>query len=135
MTESRQQKRTTGKAAKKLEGRPKVYLPIPKEFLDIMGEPWQMLRDNQLDLVEVLMFTVRQCPVKTGGDALRTLDCFTAIKETPDGVVEMARDDWDWMLAHFKEFSHNVWKAPDAAYLVRWLEQNIQSTRNGVGPT
>ena len=82
-----------------------------------------------MDLPEVLMFTVRQAPVKTGGDSLRTLDCFNALKDTPDGGIELARDDWDWMLAHFKEMAHTVWKAPDAAYLVRWLENNVQQGR------
>jgi hypothetical protein len=123
--------RRAGKAGQKLEGRPKVYLPVPEEFLDIMGEPWSSMRAGvitDMDLPEVLMFTVRHAPVKNGGDALRTLDCFLSIKEAPDGVIEMVRDDWDWMLSHFKEMAHNVWKAPDAAYLVRWLENNVQQT-------
>lgn len=129
---TRQQRRAAEKTQKKIEGRPRVYLSIPEEFLNIMGQSWSAALGNNvvmdMDLPEVLMFTVRHAPVKTGGDAMRTLDVFNALKEAPDGVIEMTRDDWDWMIAHFKEFAHQVWKAPDAAYLVRWLEQNIQQS-------
>lgn len=127
---TRQQRRGAEQKKQKIEGRPRVYLLIPDEFLDLTDQPWTALRGNNasqnMDLLEVLMFTIRNCPVKTGGDAMRTLDCFQALKDTPDGMIEIARDDWDWMLDHFKEFAQTVWKAPDAAYLIRWLEQNVQ---------
>mgnify|MGYP001582538894 FL=1 len=131
----RSSRRRAGKATKKLEGRPKVYLPVPDEFLDIMGEPWSSMRAGvvtDMDLAEVLMFTVRHAPVKTAGDVPRTLDIFNAINEASDGTIEMVRDDWDWMLTHFKEMAHNVWKAPDSAYLVRWLEENVTDKPAGV---
>lgn len=130
--QSRQVKRTIARSEQKLEGRPKIYLSIPKEFLDIMDNPWSTIQGNVLTpmtLPEVLMFTVRRAPVKSGDDAIRTLACFQAIKDTPNGVIEMAKDDWDWMLAHFREVAHTVWLPPDSAYLVRWLEENVKASK------
>ena len=127
---TRAKKRATSKVQQKQLDRPKVRLPIPDEFLDIMGEPWVVIQNKiptTLDLADILMFTVRNASVKTGDDAIRTLDCFQTIKAS-NGTIEMNRDDWEWMLAHFKETAHTIWKPPDAAYLVRWLMSNIQST-------
>ena len=124
---TRQQQRAKGRAQQKIESRPKVYLPVPDEFLDVMDQPWSVTQGGIEAgyLPAILMHTVRSIPVKTGNDSIRTLDCFQAIKNTPDGVIEMPRDDWDWMLSHFKDGGHMVWKAPDAAYLVRYLEKNV----------
>ena len=128
---SRQQKRAGERAQDKIEARPKVYLPVPEEFLDLMGDPWRGVQNSrviEMDLPAILMYTLRQAPVKTGGDSIRTLECYQILKDTPDGIISMPKDDWDWMISHFKEMAHQVWKAPDAAYLTRWLEISVRLT-------
>lgn len=103
-----------------------VYLPVEEEFLDSIGNTWRLKSDSEeMDLRDVLTTTVRRCPVKTGGDAERTLDLIRAIRAEDDGFIEMRKDDYDWMIAHFKEMAHNVWNPPDAAYLIYYLKENV----------
>jgi len=110
-----------------------VYLPVPDEFLDIEGEPWSKLSKDrtlqEMDLRGVLQHTMRECPVHVAGDVHKALDLFEAIgDESTDGVITLSKDDYDWMMAHFREFIHTVWKAPDAAYLLRYLD-NIKQDK------
>ena len=128
----RSERRSIDKAQRKSGSSAKVYLTIPPQFLDLMDQPWRAVQAGnivqELDLRDILMFTLRQAQVRTAGDSFRALDCFQALKTAPDGVIEMNRDDWDWMLAHFREVAHTVWKVTDGAYLVQWLENNVSET-------
>ena len=83
---------------------------------------------EELDLRKVLIHTIRRAPVRTGGDAERTLDGLNEVRDGPEEYIEMPRDDFDWMKAHFKEIGHNVWLAPDAAFLFRYLEEVVQTS-------
>jgi len=118
-------------AKKKAQTAAKVWIEIPEEFLDVVDEPWQFNNRGtveELDFVEVLQHTIRFTPVKNGGDAERTLDILTTLREDHNGHIEMRQSDYDWMLAHFKELAFNLWKAPDSAYLVRYLEAVTRKT-------
>lgn len=102
-----------------------VYIPVQEEFLDVLGDSWKIGgsggRDD-LNLREVLVHTIFRAPVKNGEDAKRTLECLEAINASDSGPIEIRKDDFDWMIAHFKEMAFQVWAAPDAAFLVRHLE-------------
>jgi len=112
---------------KKVKETARVYIPVEEEFLDAVGATWKVPAGGNTtkvldDLREVLAHTIFQCPVKTGEDAVRTLECLEAINASDNGSVEMRKDDFDWMMAHFKEMAFRVWLPPDAAFLVRHLE-------------
>ena len=103
-----------------------VRLPIEQEFLDVMGEPWTASRDlAPMGLRAVLQHTIRRCPVKTGGDAERAYDILKAVRASDNGAIEMRKEEFDWMVVHFREMAHQVWLAPDAAYLVHYLEDHV----------
>ena len=131
MSDDRGKRRRDKAAQKKASTRSKVFIPIPDEFLDVDGEPWIVRGvDGDLDLADVIAHTVRRCPVKTGEDAERTLDIFMAIRDR-DGdtdYIEMDTGDFEWMISHFKEVAHTFWMAPDARYLIRYLE-NVKMTK------
>jgi hypothetical protein len=104
----------------------KWYIPIPPLFVDSVGDPWRVVNIAHT-LLEVLIFTIRKCPVKTGDDADRTLsllNLFRSIDTTEQPYIPIDRGDFDWMIAHFKEYAHIVWQAPDSAFLRRWLIDN-----------
>ncbi len=108
-----------------------IILAVEDEFLDVVGDPWSRPTPNgieALDLRGVLKLTVRQCPVKKGEDAERTLDIINALRDPDEGPIRMRKDDFDWMVAHFREMAHTVWKAPDAAFLVRLLNEMVSIT-------
>lgn len=101
----------------------RVYIPVEEEFLDAVEGTWKTSgTSDEMDLREVLAHTIFRCPVKNGEDAKRTLECLEAINASENGGIEMRKDDFDWMMAHFKEMAFQVWAAPDAAFLVRHLE-------------
>jgi len=82
-----------------------------------------------MDLREVLLYTVRRCPVKTGEDAERALELFQALKEAENAnCIQLRKADFDWMLTHFHQMAHTVWLAPDSAYLRKWLRENVRTT-------
>lgn len=100
-----------------------IYIPVEDEFLDAVGASWKISgSQNGMDLREVLAHTIFRAPVKKGEDAVRTLECLEAINASDNGAIEFRKDDFDWMLAHFKEMAFQVWAPPDAAFLVRHLE-------------
>jgi len=101
----------------------RVYIPIEEEFLDVIGATWKTgSNSDALDLRDVLSHTVFRAPVKTGEDSVRTLHLIEAINESENGAIEFNKQDFDWMIAHFRETAHLVWAAPDAAFLLRHLE-------------
>lgn len=107
----------------------RIILEVEDEFLDVGDEPWSYtLKDGstkEVDLRGVLMHTIRQCPVKKAEDAERTLDILLELK-AGNGHIDMRKDNFDWMLAHFKEMGTAVWKAPDTAFLCRYLRDNVK---------
>ena len=109
-----------------LDSQGMVYIPVPVPFLDSDGKEWTLERrngvDNTLSLYEVLLLTLRKCPVKSGLDAMRVLDIREAIKRCwGEPSIALAQSDFEWMVVHFGEFAHTVWVAPEAAFLVRFL--------------
>ena len=96
------------------------------EFLDVAGEPWTRSgQDDGLNLAEVMIFTIRKSPVKTFEDAERGLEIVEAIQEMGEGDrwFSMRKDDYDWMLAKFRETAFVIWNPPDGALLVRQLKK------------
>ena len=115
---------------------PRVYIPIPdpEEFLDVMGNPWTTQANQEpMDMAEVLLHTVRYAPVKTAEDAERALDIVTTLKNA-DGYIEMSQVDYEWMMRHLKETAHILWKAPDSAYLRRFIEKTKSHKKPGDSP-
>jgi len=107
---------------------PMIYLAIPDPFLDSDEREWTLTRRNGvqdvLGLQDVLLHTLRRCPVETGLDAMRVLDIREAVKHCVSGYIALGENDWLWMIEHFKLHAHLVWLAPEAAYLVRYLNCN-----------
>jgi hypothetical protein len=114
----------------KVKARPRVYVPVPEEFVDATGHPWTSVnRDGDtedFDLPEVLTHTLRQAPTKSMDDAKRALDVFRMVEQA-DGYIEMPKDDWDWMMGHLNDVAHKVWKSIEGAYLVNYLEAAAQT--------
>lgn len=109
-----------------------VRIPEPEEFLDIDDEPWSWRLTSgewaeDVSLREVLKFTIRNLKVKNGEDAERTLDLIMSLKETDEGDIFMRKADFDWMTTQFKLMGHGIWKAPDSAYLIRVLNESVES--------
>ena len=110
-------------AKKRIQETGRIYIPVEEEFLDAVGTTWKITGGKDgMDLREVLGHTIFRAPVKNGEDAKRTLECLEAINASDNGTIDFRKDDFDWMLAHFKEMAFQVWAAPDAAFLVRHLE-------------
>ena len=109
-----------------------IYIPLPDEFLNMLDEPWLMVKQGEkpeeLSLLDILITTTRRLPVKDGGDAERTLELIqtfkAALKDEPD-YIELRKADYDWMLTQFKDHAHKIWAAPDSAYLRRWLVDHV----------
>lgn len=109
--------------ANKVQETGRIYIPVEEEFLDAVGATWKISGGKDgMDLREVLAHTIFRAPVKNGEDAKRTLECLEAINASDNGAIDFRKDDFDWMIAHFKEMAFQVWAAPDAAFLVRHLE-------------
>lgn len=114
-----------------------VFIKVPDKFEDCIGGTWDIMQPNNqvekdIGLVRVLITTIRRCPVKSGEDAERSLDLIRIFKKESDektGWIEVERDDFSWMLRIFKETAHQVWAAPDSAYLCEWLEKNKRETK------
>ena len=103
-----------------------VTLPVADEFLNVVGDSWRLSNNGDpLDLQQVLAHTIRQCPVKTGDDADRTREILQVIRASDGRTIKMRKADFDWMVAHFHEFGHRVWLAPDAAELVHLLKEMV----------
>jgi len=138
---SRAKKKAGDRAAQKAAAAAQVWIPIPDEFLDLNDESWTLLRARgeieEMELVEVLRHTLRRTSGTTHGDGEKALDILNHLKqylpldhEPKDGeeepeVIQMSRDDFDWMQTQFKEQGGSVWTNADAAYLVRWLQNNV----------
>ncbi len=97
-----------------------IIIPIPDNFLDMMGEPWRTPTEV-LGLREVLMLTLRRCPVQSGEDAERTLSILENVRDA-NGSIHLSEREFKWMIEHFKNNAFRIWAPPDAAYLVRHLE-------------
>ncbi len=125
---AKRKKLSRPKTARKL-----VWLPVPDEFLDVMGELWNVRRndgtiDEDVGFLRVVMTTIRRCPVATAGDSERAYDILQVFRSAEGDeaeYVELSQDDFDWMQRHFKEHSHKIWAAPDSAYLRKWLEDRV----------
>jgi enoyl reductase-like protein len=106
-----------------------VSIPVPEEWLDCVGEPWmKTTRDGteEMDFQDVLLQTVRKCPVKTGEDAERALDVIGSIKNHDDGHILLAESDYNWMLRLLKESAHQIWNPADAATLFRYVRDESE---------
>ena len=103
-----------------------VALPAMEELEDCMGRRWTIGDPPvQQNLRSVLLLTVRRCPVKTGGEAERCYNLIQAIRQEEGGPIRLVTSDFDWLVAHAKEFGHTVWSAPDAYLLVKILTENV----------
>ena len=123
----------------------RVWIPVPDEpFLDPMDEPWTFTRGRngpeELDLPGVLLMTVRYMPMPRGTtlDSEMALDALMVLKaaqEQRGGGIELRKDVYDWMLSAFKENAHHLWPKPDAAFLCKWLKDNVSASGpNGAKP-
>lgn len=113
--------------------RSQVYIPVPNEWLDTVDTPWTVIEAdgsrNELSLVECVIYTLRACPVTNVADAERSLDILLRLKEClhakpPNGEVDLYQDDFEWMVRLFRDHSWKIWRAPDAAYLCRYLAEH-----------
>ena len=87
-------------------------------------------RPEELDLLEVVVQTLRRIPTKTIGEAERGLDLIEYIRSNEENdCIQITKSDFDWMLARFKEDGFKVWLAPDGAYLIRYLERNAANKK------
>ena len=129
---SRQQKRAAERSTAKTEDASRVYIVTPEEFTDCMGDPWNSQTSEgivQLDFLDVLLFTVRRCPVQNAEDSERALELIQTIRAAENGWIELRRSDYDWMMTQFKAHAHKLWTAPDAAHLRKVVEANLSTTR------
>lgn len=134
---TRQQKRSKERSTAKAEGAQRVYITIPDELTDCMGEPWTAQAGNELltlDFMDVLLFTVRKCPVQNAEDSERALELIHSIKDTENGYIELRRSDYDWMISQFKAHAHKIWTAPDAAHLRKLIDTGLSASPPHVVP-
>ena len=121
------------KARERAAKKPKVWLPLPEgDFLNADDDSWKIREEEPMDLPEILLYTLRQCPVKNGEDADRVHDLRILIKEaveTGAEELEILKEDFEWMLSHFKDMSHAVWLAPDSSFLRRYLDASVLKSK------
>lgn len=104
----------------------KKCIPVPANFLDLDDNPWSAGPQKQdMDLAQVIAHTVRFSPVARFDDAERGLAVIMAIK-AHNGSIALAEDDYDWLITQMKGNAHKVWLAPDAAYLVQYIESHVR---------
>ena len=112
-------------ALRKEASTPRVVVPVPEEFRDIVGEPWGARGSTDLGFLDVLIYTVRHCPVKTVEESERGLDLVYALQAAVE-QIDLSKQDYDWLMGLLKEHAHNIWLPPDAAYLRRFIEQSVE---------
>ena len=115
------------------ESSARVYIKIPEQFTDCMGEGWtaKYAETGQvvtLGLLDVMLMTVRRCPTPTAEDGERALEIIQTIKATTNGAIELRRADYDWMMAQMKAHAHKLWPGADAAHLRKTIEASVSST-------
>lgn len=129
---SRQQKRAQERSAARAEDATRVYITVPEEFRDCMGDPWTSQTVQgivELGFTDALLLTIRRCPVQNAEDSERSLELIETIRGTEDGVIELRRADYDWMMMQLKANAHKTWNAPDAAYLRRTVEAAVSAKK------
>jgi len=107
-------------------GSPYIYIPIPEEWRDSMGDAWGIARGGvieELDFIATLQWSIRKLPVKTAEDAERALDILQVTRAAGD-TLELRKDDYDWLITRFRESLHLIWSGPESALLRRYLETN-----------
>ena len=130
---TRQQKRATERTSAKSESAARVYITAPELFTDCMGEEWTA-KDGEtgqvvtMDLLDVVLMTVRRCPVQTAEDGERALEIIQTIKSTTNGAIELRRADYDWMMGQMKAHAHKLWSGADSAHLRKVVEAAVSST-------
>ena len=109
-----------------------MYIPLPNEFLNMLDEPWILVKQDELpvelSLLDILIITVRRMPAKDHGESERALELiqtFKAALSNDDAeYVEVRKADYEWMQGQFKAHAHKFWAAPDSAFLRKWLDDN-----------
>ena len=132
MASTRQQKRAQERSATKTEDASRVYIVVPEEFTDCMGDSWNSQTSEgivQLDFLDVLLFTIRRCPVPNAEDSERSYELIKTIRAAENGYVELRRSDYDWMITQFKAHAHKLWTAPDAAHLRKVIEASLSAKK------
>ena len=106
------------------------YIPIPEEFLDVMGEPWATPTDPNLGLTRVLTISIRRSPSKSNEEAERAYDVVKAIlaAELEDAeYITLLKEDYEWVIAVLKAHAHTIWSGPDAVRLRKYIEEVVVS--------
>lgn len=122
---TRQQRRAEERKATKTENASRVSIVIPKDFTDCMGQRWEGIKGDksfEMDFLDVLLVTLRRCPVTDVESSERALEILTTIRDAEDGHIELRRSDYDWMTEQFKAHAHKLWTAPDAAHFRKVLK-------------
>ena len=129
---SRQQKRAVARSTSKAEDSQHIYLIVPEAFSDCMGEDWVVQTPTEtsiFDFKDVMLHTLRKCPVQNAEDSERALEIIKTIKGTENGFIELRRADYDWMDSQFKTHAHKLWNPPDAAHLRKVLADSLTTTK------
>jgi len=136
----------TGKRSKAAVAKQASYIPVPDEFLNIVGEAWayqgtlglhickpgscpQIDCEHDSALLDVLIHSVRRFEVKDLEGAHRSKDIVRLLQYANDegfDWVEMSRNDFDWMKARLTE-QIRLWASADWAHLMEWLSNNVQT--------
>mgnify|MGYP001569582655 CR=1 FL=1 len=129
---NRQERRRVGKKALKLESQSRVYITLEDEFLDCMGDSWQVQRSNgsldKLNFSGVLQYTLRRIPVKTVDDSDRSLEILRVIQQAEEDYLEIRNEDYEWFIARIREYGHVIWPWPDAALIREYLKEHTSTT-------
>mgnify|MGYP001608533828 CR=1 FL=1 len=125
--DNRQQRRRAERKALNAENSQHVCITVPVEFVDCMGGVWEGVRGAEtfeMGFVDVLLATLRRCPVTDVESSERSLEILQTIRGTENGTIMLRRADYDWMLTQFRAHAHKMWTGPDAAHFRKVLEQS-----------
>ena len=118
------------KAADKGTSGEMVFVHNPENFADAMGDPFMLNirgKSQPCSPLDACLWLFRLLPAKTYGDSERALDLMAKLRSADNGSVALKRDDFDWMIAQFKETGFKLLNPPDLVVLVRHLTQNAAS--------
>jgi len=119
----------------------KCWIKIPEVWTDVIGEPWSIIKlDKSIvekDFVGTLAYSIHRMPAKNNAEGQQLLGIFLNVMDHASvenrpvaSYIEMDLEDFKLMIERFEGFLHmGVWNSVDAAFLIRYLENNTEKIK------
>jgi len=107
-----------------------VTIRIPEPFKDLLGGDWAVTRGDQVEVMDFrgcMVHTLRKVRVATAGDAEKALALLRVFKDGKGKTETMAVEDFAVMFAELTHAAHEVWLAPDSAFLLEETRKTLSA--------